>query len=150
MFPAGRDAIVYNQTTMPTVGVEVGDVWYKKSTVTGQKGTWYQYVGTGSEDGFAGWTRLTGNIGVFDQITSSNAEVLIGPAAISSAKIGSLDVQKITGDITKIYPIRFKRGSGTEVIATAGAQNVEIIRFKLPATTHPEGHIPTQSFMACL
>lgn len=141
--PAGRDAIVYNQTTMPTVGVEVGDVWYKKSTVTGQKGTWYQYVGTGSEDGFAGWTRLTGNIGVFDQITSSNAEVLIGPAAISSAKIGSLDVQKITGDITKIYPIRFKRGSGTEVIATAGAQNVEIIRFKLPATTHPEGHIPT-------
>ena len=140
---AGRNAIVFNQANKPTVGVLVGDVWYKTPTVSGQKGVYYQYTGVGTEDGFAGWMRLTGTVGVYDRITSNFGTTLIDNAAIPNAAIGSLDVQKLTGDITKIYPLRFKRGGGTEVIATAGAKDVEIIRFKLPATTHPEGHIPT-------
>jgi hypothetical protein len=140
---AGRDAIVFNQANKPTTGVEVGDVWYKTPTVSGQKGVWYQYTGVGTEDGFAGWARLTGSVGVYDRITSNFGATMIDDAAIGSAKIGSLDVQKLTGDITKIYPVNYKSSEGTAITIAAGAIDAEVISFKLPKSTHPEGHTPT-------
>jgi hypothetical protein len=141
---AGRNAIVFNQSAKPTTGVEVGDVWYKTPTVSGQKGVWYQYIGTGTEDGFAGWTRMTGSVGVYDRITSNFGATMIDDAAIGSAKIGSLDVQKLTGDITKIYPVNYKSSeSAAPITIAAGAIDAEVISFKLPKSTHPEGHTPT-------
>lgn len=57
-------------------------------------------------------------------------------AAIDGAKIGSLSVNKLTGDITK-FVTGYAVGSGN-----LPTTNTTLLTMQLPASTHPEGHRP--------
>ncbi len=67
---------------------------------------------------------------------SISNNLIAANAAIDGAKINSLSVNKLTGDITR-FMTGFAVGSGT-----LPTSSTTILTTQLPASTHPEGHKP--------
>lgn len=64
-------------------------------------------------------------------------DAYIANGAISNAKIGSLNVEKLVGDTSKF--VVASNSSGI-TLNTSGISYVEALQWDLPATVHPSGH----------